>query len=165
MAKTTSDGRLRHTRRLDSVLPKSAKKVFRQYGFAEDALIRQWREIAGDKLAQVTAPLRLSYGKEKGEKIAVLHLLVEGAAALEVQHQIPILIEKLNIFYGHRAIGRITLVQGKPGANKKTQTEVKKPPDPEAIKQIETWTKAMKDAGLKNTLVSLGAEVLADEQK
>jgi len=165
MAKTTSDGRLRRTRRLDSVLPKSAKKVFRQYGFAEGTLIRQWREIAGVKLSRVTAPLRLSYGKEKGEKIAILHLLVEGAAALEVQHQIPILIEKLNIFYGHKQISRISLVQGKPGRIENPEREVKKPPDPAALKQIETWTKAMKNAGLKETLVNLGAEVLADEQK
>ncbi len=165
MAKTTPNGRLRRVRRLDTVLPKSAKRVFRQYGFAEDALIRQWREIAGEKLSRVTAPLRLTYGKEKGEKIAILHLLVEGAAALEVQHQIPLLIEKLNIFYGHKTISRITLVQGKPGHNKRPERVEKKPPDPAAVKQIETWTKTMKDSGLKETLISLGAEVLTKEQK
>ncbi|MCH8322883.1 MAG: DUF721 domain-containing protein [Proteobacteria bacterium] len=165
MAKTIPNGRIGWVRRLDTVLPKSAKRVFRQYGFAEDALIRGWREIAGEKLSRVAAPLRLTYGKEKGEKIAILHLLVEGAAALEVQHQIPILIEKINIFYGHNLISRITLIQGKPGQNKRPERVEKKPPDPAVVKQIETWTKAMKDSGLRETLISLGAEVLTKEQK
>ena len=163
MAKTTPNGRYGRARRLDTVLPKSARRVFRQYGFAEDALIRQWREIAGEKLAHVTAPLRLSYGKEKGEKITILHLLVEGAVALEVQHQIPLLIEKLSIFYGHNKIARIALVQGRPGTPKKEKKVVEHPPDPAAIKQVETWTKAMKDQGLKKTLISLGAEVLSNK--
>lgn len=165
MAKQAVNKRWRGARRVASVLPAAAKKVFRQYGFAEDTLIRRWHEIAGPKLAPLTLPLRLTYGKEKGEKIVTLHLLVETGAALQVQHQIPLLLEKLNIFYGHREIGRITLVQGAVVQIKKPEKAQNKIPDPAAIKQMEDWTKAMKDSGLRETLIRLGAEVLSAEKK
>ena len=87
MVKQAINKRFRGARRVGSVLPAAAKKVFRQYGFAEEALIRQWHEIAGPKLAPLTLPLKLTYGKEKSEKVATLHLLVESAAAPQVQYQ------------------------------------------------------------------------------
>ena len=165
MLKPAINKRFKSTRRVSAVLPAAARKVFREYGFAEDALIRRWSKIIGPKFSDVPLPLKLTDGKEKGEKVATLHLLVESGAALEVQHQIPLLIEKLNIFYGHSAIGRITLVQGAPRKNEKPMKAKINPPDPAAVIQMELWTKAMKDSGLKETLIRLGVDVLSAEQK
>lgn len=146
-------------------MPKSAGKVFRKYGFAEGTLIRQWRDIAGPDLSQTTLPLKVTFGKEKGERIGILHLLVEPGAALEVQHQIPLLIEKIKIFYGAQKIARIALIQGS-GVKGKTQpAERVSVTDPEAVKTIETWTRAMKDSGLKDSLIQLGEQILMHEQK
>ncbi len=165
MVKPAINKRFKSTRRVSAVLPAAARKVFREYGFAEDALIRRWQEIIGQKFADLTLPLKLTYGKEKGERVATLHLLVESGAALEVQHQIPLLIEKLNIFYGYQEIGRIALIQGGPKTIKKPKKAKTTLPDPAAVKQMELWTKAMKDSGLKETLIRLGVEVLSTEQK
>ena len=165
MVKPAINKRFKSSRRIGTVLPAAARKVFREYGFAEDTLIRRWREIVGQKTADVTLPLKLTYGKEKGEKVATLHLLVESGAALEVQHQIPLLIEKLNIFYGHRAIERVALLQGAPQKKNKPAKVKTTPPNPAAVKQMELWTKAMKDSGLKETLIRLGVEVLSTEKK
>lgn len=165
MVKPAINKRFKSARRVSTVLPAAARKVFREYGFAEDALIRRWQEIIGQKLADLTLPLKLTYGKEKGERVATLHLLVESGAALEVQHQIPLLIEKLNIFYGYKAIGRIAIIQGGPKTIKKPKKAKTTLPDPAAVKQMELWTKAMKDSGLKETLIRLGVEVLSTEQK
>ncbi len=146
-------------------MPKSAEKVFRKYGFAEGTLVRQWRDIAGPDLCRTTLPLKVTFGKEKGERIAILHLLVEPAAALEVQHQIPLLIEKIKIFYGRQSIARIALVQGSgvKGKGQKADTVIRH--DPEAVKTMETWTKTMKESGLKDSLIRLGEQILMHEQK
>lgn len=144
-------------------MPRSANKIFRRYGFAEGTLIRQWREIAGPNLSQCTLPLKITYGKERGEKISILHLLVEPAAAPQVQHQIPVLIEKIKIFYGNQSIARIILIQGSGTIGKAPNPEKTTPRDPEAVKTMETWTKAMKASGLKDSLISLGEQILMRE--
>ncbi|MEE8294089.1 MAG: DciA family protein [Sphingomonadales bacterium] len=163
MSANQTSTRRGYSRKVGTLLPKSANKIFRRYGFAEGTLVRRWREIAGPNLSQCTLPLKITYGKERGEKISILHLLVEPAAALEVQHQIPVLIEKIKIFYGNQSIARIALIQG-PGTIGKAPTPDKTPQgDPQAVKTMETWTKAMKASGLKDSLISLGEQILMRE--
>ena len=149
MSATKTNQRRGYSRKVGTLLPKSANRIFKKYGFAEATLVRQWREIAGPSLSQCTLPLKITYGREKGERIGILHLLVEPAAALEVQHQIPVLIEKIKIFYGHHPVERIALVQGKTALNPRAKGDGLKKPDPEVRKTMETWTKTMKDSGLK----------------
>lgn len=165
MAKDIRNTRRGYARQVGSVLPRSAKKVFREYGFAEGSMIRHWKEIAGPSISRCTLPMRLTYRKEKEKKVIILHLLVESAAALQVQHQIPLLIEKLNIFYGYSAVTRISLVQGRAGGNNKKTKEKEIPTDPAAVKKIQSWTKAMQNSGLKDALIRLGEQVLKEEQK
>ena len=165
MTNSNRNTRRGYSRQVGSVLPPSAKKVFREYGFAEGSMIRHWKEIAGASLSRCTLPLRLMHRKEKGEKVVTLHLLVESAAALQVQHQIPLLIEKVNIFYGYQAVTRISLVQGRAGSQKNKEQEKETPADPATVKKIQSWTEAMQESGLKNALIRLGEEVLKEEQK
>lgn len=155
----TGDRRER-MQRIGYILPKDAKKAFRSHGFAEGAVIRHWKEIAGAHLAECSLPLRLSRPRGKKAGGATLHLLVESAAALEVQHQIPLLIEKLNIFYGYPAIMRIALIQGRVAPPKQKEKRAPLPPDEKARERAERWTKEIRESGLKTTLVALGEEIL-----
>ena len=164
MSANQTSTRRGYTRKVGTLLPRSANKIFRRYGFAEGTLVRQWREIAGPNLSSCTLPLKITYGKERGEKISILHLLVEPAAALEVQHQIPVLIEKIKIFYGNQTIARIALIQGPGTAGKAPKPEKAPLKNPEVVKTMETWTKAMKDSGLKESLISLGEQILIQEE-
>jgi len=163
MSANQTSTRRGYSRKVGTLLPKSANKIFRRYGFAEGTLIRQWREIAGPNLSACTLPLKITYGKERGEKISILHLLVEPAAALEVQHQIPVLIEKIKIFYGNQSIARIALIQGAGTIGKAPKPEKEPQSDPKAVKTMETWTKEMKASGLKDSLISLGEQILMRE--
>jgi len=163
MCATKTKARIGYSRKVGTLLPQSAKKVFRKYGFAEMTLIRQWSDIAGPGMAKSTLPLKITYGREKGERIGILHLLVEPAAALQVQHQIPVLIEKIKIFYGHQPIERITLIQGLKPTARTREGDQKSAPNPEAARTMETWTKTMKDMGLKTSLIRLGEQILIRE--
>lgn len=146
--------------RIGQVLPKDAKKAFRKHGFAEGSVIRHWKEIAGGHLSACSLPLKLSRPRGKKAGGATLHLLVESAAALEVQHQIPLLIEKLNIFYGYPAIARIALIQGRVARPEKKERRTPPPPDERARRKAERWTREIRESGLKTTLVGLGEAIL-----
>ena len=46
-----------------------------------------------------------------------LHLQVAPGLALEVQHREPVLVERINAFFGYRAVARLALKQGPPRAH------------------------------------------------
>ncbi|MCB9946976.1 MAG: DUF721 domain-containing protein [Rhodospirillaceae bacterium] len=76
------------------------------------ALLAQWPLIAGPELAAKAVPQRMAParpGTDGGE----LTLRVDPADALELQHEGPRLIERLNGHFGFRAVGRIRLVPGR----------------------------------------------------
>ena len=64
-----------------------------------------WRAIAGDDVAVTAWPETLG-------RAGVLKLHVAPTAALELQHRTPLLIERINLFFGRRVVERIALVQG-----------------------------------------------------
>ncbi len=82
----------------------------RRRGFAQASLLADWAMIAGHVLAQRCQPIRVDYapGRRSG---GTLLLQVTGAAALEVQHAAPQLVERINGYFGHRAVRQLRLLQ------------------------------------------------------
>lgn len=77
-------------------------------GFAEVRVATRWPEIVGENLAGQTLPEKLSRGRDGG----TLTLRVSGAAALELTYLTPQLIERINTYFGFRAVARLHFVQG-----------------------------------------------------
>ena len=63
-----------------------------------------WAAIVGPELAVATWPEALGRG-------GVLKLRVTSAKALEIQHRAPLLVERINLFFGREAVTRLALVQ------------------------------------------------------
>jgi len=64
-----------------------------------------WPAIVGADWAAVTWPAAL--GRD-----GALKLRVVPAAAIELQHRAPLMVERLNLFFGRPAVTRLALVQG-----------------------------------------------------
>jgi hypothetical protein len=65
----------------------------------------EWAAIIGADWASVTWPSAL--GRD-----GVLKLRTTSTAALELQHRAPLLIERINLFFGRSVVARLALVQG-----------------------------------------------------
>ena len=92
-------------------LPRIAKPVLGKQGLGEAQLIAEWPAIVGAELARHCSPIKLSF--PRGERRdGILRLRVASAVALEIQHREPVLLERINAFFGYRAVIRIALVQG-----------------------------------------------------
>ena len=65
----------------------------------------EWAAIVGNDWAASTWPAAL--GRD-----GVLKLRTAPAAALEVQHRAPLLIERINLYFGRPVVTRLTQVQG-----------------------------------------------------
>ena len=66
-----------------------------------------WSAIVGPEWAAWTWPA--AFGRE-----GALKLLSVPTAALELQHRAPLLIERINLYFGRSAVNRLVLVQAIP---------------------------------------------------
>jgi hypothetical protein len=64
-----------------------------------------WAAIVGPDWAEVSWPTAL--GRD-----GVLKLRAASGAALELQHRAPLIIERINLFFGRAVVTRLALVQG-----------------------------------------------------
>jgi hypothetical protein len=135
-------------------------------GFGESDIILNWDEIAGERLAAVTEPLKLQWPSRGAKRSpdapaepATLVLRVEGAFAIEVQHLAPLLCERINGRLGWRCVGKIALRQG-PIERRAKGPAGPPPPSAEAVAAAGRLVEGVADEGLREALTRLGARVL-----
>ena len=86
-----------------------ARVAFARAGFTDATLLIRWPEIVGPQIARIALPQRWQDGPEG----AVLTLKCEAGAAVLLQHQTRMLIERLNTYLGRGRIKRLKLVPGR----------------------------------------------------
>lgn len=135
--------------------------ALRRRGFAESEVVLRWPEIVGVELARVATPEKLSFRRGRSAD-GTLHLKVAGPSALAIQHQAPMIMERINTFYGFRAVARLNLLQGAP-ATANPHAEEKKPAPKELSKaenaRIEAAAAASGEPELSAALRRLGTAV------
>jgi hypothetical protein len=130
---------------------------FRRFGFVQSSIVSRWGEIVGERYAKVSSPesIRFPTGKKAG---GVLTLLVEGAHAPLIQHLTPLIVERVNRFFGYAAINRIVFRQGKPPAPPPRPDRPQLRPVP---KELGEGLREIADPELRACLESLAAQIVA----
>lgn len=98
-------------RAISDLVPEIGRTAFRKFGFIQSSVVSRWREIVGDRLADVTQPamIRFPAGQKAG---GTLHLTISGAHAPMLQHVGPDIIGAVNRFFGYAAIAQIRMSHG-----------------------------------------------------
>jgi hypothetical protein len=93
------------------LMPQIGRAAFRRFGFVQSAGVTRGPEIVGERHAQVCMPEAIRFPPgEKSE--GILQLVVLPAHAPLIQHVIPEIIERVNRFFGYKAVVRVKLRQG-----------------------------------------------------
>ena len=149
-------------RSLAAMLPRIARSALGQRGFAENGIITDWPAIVGPTLAARSAPVKLAFPPGKRRE-ATLTVRVGGSLALELQHLEPLILERLNGYFGYRAVGRLKIQQGplpSPGS-----ARAEPPPlEPAEEAEIEQDVAAIADERLREALAGLGRAVRRDSK-
>jgi hypothetical protein len=103
--------RANRARAVADMLPAVGGAAFRRFGFVQSSIVSRWREIVGERYAGVSSPesIRFPVGKRSN---GVLNLIVEGAHAPMIQHVAPVIVERVNRFFGYPAVERVQFRQG-----------------------------------------------------
>ncbi|MCI4664363.1 MAG: DciA family protein [Neomegalonema sp.] len=133
-------------------------------GIAETKLMTRWDEIVGADLGAATQPLRL---KRRGGLAlgGVLAVAVDGARATEIEHKIPQIIERVNAYYGYRAVAEIALTQAVDASYKPQIKPSRRPKRLVATedekRQAAEIAGGIEDNALRAALARLGENVIA----
>ncbi len=98
-------------RAISELMPQVGRAAFRRFGFIQSSVVSRWPEIVGPHHGKICAPesIRFPVG-EKSE--GILQLVVVPAHAPFIQQVTEEIIERVNRFFGYRAVARIKLRQG-----------------------------------------------------
>jgi hypothetical protein len=130
---------------------------FRRFGFVQHSIVSRWSEIVGERYGKVSCPESIKFptGKKAG---GALTLLVDGAHAPLIQHLTPMIVERVNRFFGYAAINRIVFKQGRPPAPTPRPERPQLRPVP---KELGEGLREIADPELRACLESLAAQIVA----
>ena len=131
--------------------------AFKRFGFVQSAIVSRWGEIVGERYAKVSLPesIRFPAGKKSD---GTLTLLVEGAHAPLIQHLGPMVIERVNRFFGYPAVARIAFRQGRIPKTADRPQRAEPAPVP---KELGEGLRAIADPELRAVLESMAGKLAA----
>lgn len=129
--------------------------AFKRFGFVQSSIVSRWPEIVGPRYAKVSSPesIRFPHGRKSG---GILTLLVQGAHAPLMQHLAPLIIERVNRFFGYQAIATVGYRQGAPLPQLKAPKRPQLRPVP---REIGEGLREIADPELRACLESLAASL------
>jgi len=143
----------------------SAKICERKY-IALGRIVKHWREIVGENLADKAQPVKIYYRKRpKGQPPETrLDIAVSSAHATALHYQKGLILERINQLFGEQWIATIRFVN-----TPIVTTDIKPKKIPTPLTQSEknhlsTMLKPIEDAEMLASLSSLGEALLKDQR-
>ena len=154
-------------KKIGDTLGKVNKAFSNKYGKVEFLILSKWPQIVGSFFAEHSEPDKISRLTEDFDEFDqpifknFLHVRVSPAAAVEFQHYKDTIIEKINSFFGYKAIADLRLQQNfihkkkdeQPFKSKRFETT-----DHEK-KLVKKEIQNIQDKELENSIVNLGLSI------
>jgi hypothetical protein len=147
---------------IGAMLPRVAGPGLGKNGLGEAQLIRHWPDIVGERIARGTVPEKLSFFRGE-RRDGTLRLGVVPGLALEIQHNEPVILERINAFLGYRAVTRLTLRQTLTSRRAPAPRPPRLEPDAEAA--LDRRVAVIGGGELRAALKRLGAALATSERK
>ena len=139
------------------VVPSVTKAWFGKRGFAEAGVVLDWPNIVGAEFAAFTCAERLS-------RDGRLRVRVGGAFGVELAHLEPIICDRVNSYFGYRAVKRMVSVHGTVAAPRKVVARRSRPLSREDETLLARSLEGTTDTDLRAALESLGRSILGHKR-
>jgi hypothetical protein len=146
------------------LMPHIGRTAFRRFGFVQSNVVTRWPEIVGPTHAKVCAPEAIRFPPgEKSE--GILQLVVVPAHAPLIQQVTEEIMERVNRFFGYKAVARVKIRQGevKPPS---AEGKAKPPPSLKPIPmELGDSLRDIGDPELRTVLESLARSMGSGDDK
>jgi len=154
-------------KKIGDTLDKVNKVFSNKYGKIEFLILSKWPQIVGSFFAEHSEPDKISRLTEDFDEFDqpifknFLHVRVSPAAAVEFQHYKDTIIEKINSFFGYKAIADLRLQQNFIPKKKNEQSlkSVNFETTDNEKKLIKREINNIKDKELEKSIVNLGLSI------
>lgn len=142
-------------RQIADLMPAIGRTAFRRFGFVQSSVVTRWPEIVGERHARHCMPESIRF--PPGEKAdGILQLVVTPAHATMIQHVTPEIMDRVNRFFGYRAVARVKIRQGVVQAPKAKEAPRTAPPSLKPIPiELGDSLRDIGDPELRTVLESL----------
>lgn len=103
--------RISHGVNVGRLISQVVKPVMRKRGFYDIDIIAEWEFIVGPQWAKQTSPHKLSFNPHN-RRAGTLEILVSPGAAVLIQHIEPMIIDRVNTYFGFEAVNRLKIIHG-----------------------------------------------------
>ncbi len=157
------------TRSIAEIAGRVSDRAFRRYGFLKSDVIMHWADIVGTVLARSSLPERLVLPRNTEtintqKKAGTLHIRIDGSFAPEMQHLEPLVIERINSYYGFKAVEKLVFHHGIVNYEKPRRTYSEPILSDSQKKDLDSCLKNIKDEKLKKSLYKVGAEIISQQK-
>lgn len=151
-------------RPLGGIAQPLARKALGKKGQALAAFLADWPSVVGEETAAYCLPQKLSFPDRERKREGTLTLRVANQSwATELQHLEPLLLEKINVYFGYTAVARLRFTSGP--LPERTFRRPPPPPErevpPAERAALEERLSAIRDPELREAMRRLGERLLA----
>ena len=153
-------------RPLSESVAKVAGKSFERKYIALGRIVNNWREIAGEKLADKAQPVKIHYRKKHGEKKpeATLEIAASSSDATVLHYQKDLILERINQIFGERWITAVKFVPIASNTQGKTLKKPKAPLTAAEKKTLSGMVSGIEDGDMRARLENLGKHIIMDKK-
>ncbi|MBI2240848.1 MAG: DUF721 domain-containing protein [Magnetospirillum gryphiswaldense] len=136
------------------------RPIFGRHGFAGGAMIVDWPAIVGAAVASYTLPIRVRFAKGERSGGTLEVKVANSAFATELQHLEPLILDRINGYFGWAAVARLKLRHG-PLPRRDARVAAAAPSAPKTEARLTDALDKVDDPELKAVLERLGRHIAA----
>ena len=154
------------SKKLNEVIHGITSKVYGKYGFLNGTIVQDWQKIVGAEYANSIFPEKITFPARKRNNGILTVKASSHSTSLIFQHIHSYVIDRINMYYGYRAVDRIKVIVGKiETAAPEIVTSVEVCISETEEKAIETLVENIDNEELKESLKNLGRRIFSDNME
>lgn len=150
-------------RSFQSLVKRLTTPICQKNGFASASILLDWSKIVSPSFQEYCVAERVSFPPYK-RALGTLYVRTPSHMAPEIAYLEPIILEKINGYYGYQAISRLVIRQGPLTKKKQKMSQPLEAISSQAQELIEKEVETVSDEDLKNALHRLGEGILRKEE-
>ena len=150
-------------RRIQGMVPvalvadRVTRPIFGRHGFAGGALVMDWPAIVGSAVAAHTLPVRIKFPPKERSGGTLEIKVANSAFATELAHLEPLILERVNGYFGWNAVSRLRLKHGPLPQRNSPKAVALDPPEAPGVGSLLA---GIDDPALKEALDRLGRRIM-----
>lgn len=159
-----SHQRQARTCRVGPLIVDAITPICQQNGFVQARILLEWEYIVTPQFAQFCTPLKVTFPLKQRNNGRLL-LRATSSMATEISYLEPLILSRINQYFGYQAISKISLLQG-PITKKIPSKKPIRKPLPEAVQsRLECHVQPIEDDRLRAALLALGMGISEEKAK